>query len=322
MEVSGPGIGFLTNYWDTVISVDITAGTPTDPTAGTWSVDYPDYTQDTTTTLTASPASPQTPPASSTTLTATVSPATAGTVTFWAGSTQVGTTQTVTSTSGVATVTTTPPDGTTDYTAVYAPAVGSSDIGSSGSLSYLVGTAPPAPTWEPVAFGPHQVGGTEYCVAGFQNATSVLYSWQADGVTLPALDGVTSDSFQVPDALLGDTLTCSVVASNGSSAQATGTSAPTPVIMLGAPLVAVKAPALSGPHAVGKKESVSAGRWSPAATKVTYQWYLGSKKISGATKSSFTPSSSDKGKSVHCVVTASAPGYANGTFTTAAVKIT
>jgi hypothetical protein len=146
MEVSGPGIGQEAGYWDTVISVDITAGTLQAPTAGTWSVDYPDYTQNTTTTLTASPASPQTAPASPVTLTANVSPATAGSVSFWSGygtssAAQVGTTQTVTSSSGTASVTVTPPSGTTSYTAVYTPAIGSSDIGSvSSALNYQVTT--------------------------------------------------------------------------------------------------------------------------------------------------------------------------------------
>src|SRR5215469_6987707 len=86
MKVTGAGLPALTTYYDTVISV----------TGNTWSVDFPDFTQNTTTTMTASPPSPQTSPASPVTLSATVAPASAGTVTFWAGATQVGATQTVT----------------------------------------------------------------------------------------------------------------------------------------------------------------------------------------------------------------------------------
>jgi hypothetical protein len=151
MIVSGAGVPALAGYYDVVISVNITGGTATNPTAGTWTVDYANYTQNTTTTLTASPASPQTAPASPATLTATVAPATAGTVSFWNGTTQVGTTQTVTATSGVATVTTTPAAGTTSYQAIFTPAVAnppvgtgntlaSYDIGSSATLSYVVNT--------------------------------------------------------------------------------------------------------------------------------------------------------------------------------------
>jgi hypothetical protein len=138
LKASGTGIGTEAAYWDTVISVNTTAGT--------WSVDYPDYTQNTTTTLAATPASPQTAPASPVTLNATVAPATAGTVSFWSGygtasAAQVGATQTVTGTSGAASVTVTPPNGTTAYTAVFTPAVGSADIGStSAALNYVVTT--------------------------------------------------------------------------------------------------------------------------------------------------------------------------------------
>jgi hypothetical protein len=132
LKVSGGGgLGTLNTYWDTVISVNTTNNT--------WSVDYPDYTQNTTTTLAASPASPQTAPASPVTLTATVAPATAGQVSFWSGSTQVGTTQTVTGTNGQAQVTVTPPTGTTPYQAVFTPSIGSADIGSSSNtLNYVV----------------------------------------------------------------------------------------------------------------------------------------------------------------------------------------
>jgi hypothetical protein len=137
MMVGGPGLSQDPTFWDTVISVNTTTNT--------WSVDYPDYTQNTTTTLTANPPSPQeTTTPSPVTLTATVAPATAGTVSFWSGTTQVGATQTVTSSSGTASVTVTPPAGaTTPYQAVFTPTVGSADIGSaSNTINYLVGAPP------------------------------------------------------------------------------------------------------------------------------------------------------------------------------------
>jgi len=134
LKVSGTGVPLSTTYWDTVISVNTTTNT--------WSVDFPDFTQNTTTTLAASPASPQVAPASPVTLTATVSPATAGTVAFFSGSTQIGTTQTVTATNGVATVSVTPPTGTTPYQAFYTPVVGSADIGSSSNMVNYQVTVP------------------------------------------------------------------------------------------------------------------------------------------------------------------------------------
>jgi hypothetical protein len=306
----GDGVGQLATYWDTVISVDTKTGT--------WSVDYPDWTVDTTTTLTASPPSPQKPPAKPVTLTATVAPATAGTVSFWSGNKQIGTTQTVTSKSGVAKVTTTPPTGTTPYQAFFTPAVGSHDVGSaSATISYFVGT-PSKPTLSKVVLsGAGKVGSTEDCTATATNATKVTYAWQSNG---KAISGATSSTFTVPASLLGDTLTCSVTASN-SFGSVSGTSNGVK-IALGSALVAVTKPVISGPHVPGKAEKVTAGKWSPAASKVTYQWYIGKTKVKGATKDSFTVPSSAKGKTVHCVVTASATGYASGSYTTASVKIT
>lgn len=139
MKLSGAGLPTVSAYYDTVISVDTAAGT--------WAVDYPDYTQNTATTLTATPPSPQiaTTPAA-VTLTATVAPATAGTVAFYSGTTQVGTTQTVTATNGVATVTTTPANATTPYQAFFTPAIGSADIGSQSSVLNYTVEAPPDST--------------------------------------------------------------------------------------------------------------------------------------------------------------------------------
>jgi hypothetical protein len=311
MGVSGPGLPLdKRTYWDTVISVNTQKKT--------WSVDWPDFTQKTKTTLTAAPPSPQAPPAKPVTLTATVSPGMAGTVTFWRGTHKVGKTQKVTTTSGVAHVTTTPATGTTKYQAIFTPTIGSHDIGSASStLSYVVAAPSGPPAWLPVLFGPGRVGSVENCLAAFQGASTVTYAWQSNGA---AISGATSTTLTVPASLLGEALTCSVKATN-SIGSVSGTSTGV-TIALGAPLVPTTKPVISGPHLPGKAEKITAGTWKPAAAKVTYQWFLGTKKVKGATKPSFTVPSGSKGKTVHCVVTASATGYASGTYTTPSVKIT
>jgi len=182
------------------------------------------------------------------------------------------------------------------------------------SVDYPAATPP---NWEPVLFGTSKVGSTDSCLAAFTGADTVTYAWQSNG---SAIGGATSSTFKIPASQLGKTLTCSVQATN-SNGSVSGTSAGATVV-LGAPLVPTAKPVISGPHTTGKAEKVTAGTWSPAATKITYQWFIGSTKVAGATKSSFTVPSSAKGKTVHCVVTASATGYANGTYTTPSVKIT
>jgi len=182
---------------------------------------------------------------------------------------------------------------------------------------HRVPAASGVPVWLPVLFGTVKAGVQVFCEAAFSGATSVSYAWQANGT---AISGATSSTYTIAGSEYGKTLTCSVKASNAIGS-VSGTSAGTKVA-LGAALVPVSKPKVSGPHETGKAEKVTTGTWSPKATKVTFQWYVGTTKVKGATKESFTVPSSDKGKSVHCVVTASAAGFANGTYSTAPVKIT
>jgi len=200
MTLSGAGQPALTTYYDTVISVDTTNNT--------WSVDFPDFTQNTTTTLSASPPSPQTAPASPVTLTATVSPASAGTVSFWSGSTQVGTTQTVTATNGVATVSVTPPTGSTPYQAIYTPAVGSADIGSASStLNYQVTVPLDATTTTLAQTGGGAAAGLVTFTGNVSDTTNTATTVNAgtvslfdNGSTTPFASGAVSStgSFSIP----------------------------------------------------------------------------------------------------------------------------
>jgi hypothetical protein len=168
-----------------------------------------------------------------------------------------------------------------------------------------------------VLYGPTRVGEVDSCLAAFSGATSVTYAWQANGKTIAKVSSV---SYKIPASLYGQTLTCSVTAMNAvGSVTETSSGAK---VGLGPALVPVVRPVLKGPHLPGKAETVTAGSWSPPASKVTYQWYVGRTKVSGATGSSFTVPKGDKGKTVQCVVTASAAGYASGSYITPAVRIT
>jgi ABC-type phosphate transport system substrate-binding protein len=80
-------------------------------------------------------------------------------------------------------------------------------------------------------------------------------------------------------------------------------------------------PVLSGKHKVGSTEKSSHGQWAPGATSYAYQWYKGSAKISGATKSSLKLAKSLKGKSIHCKVTAKRSGYTSASASSASVKV-
>ncbi|HEX4059448.1 MAG TPA: hypothetical protein VHY58_00380 [Streptosporangiaceae bacterium] len=89
----------------------------------------------------------------------------------------------------------------------------------------------------------------------------------------------------------------------------------------GPALKVTTAPAVSGTPTVGSTLSVTSGVWSPAATSYSYQWYLASKPISGATSSFLPLTTADKG-SVYVVVTAYKVGYVNGSYKSTPVTVT
>jgi hypothetical protein len=272
------GIGQPVNpnfFYETVISVNTKTST--------WSVDFPDWTQNTTTTVTASPATETT--SAPITLTATVAPSadSGGTVSFWNGATQVGTTQTVSG--GTASVTTTPATGTTDYTAIFTPTVGSADIGSTGSLSYLVGTGPATTTTTLTASpaSPVQQGSSVTLTATevasdstnpagsvqFFDGTSSLGSQAVNGSGVATL--VTTKL--PPTAPAGSSLTATFTPTN-TSGYSGSTSMP---VTYAVNPVAAK-PTITGPHQAGKTESCSEGSVS-SGVAVSYTWLASGKKI-------------------------------------------
>ncbi|MDR0518886.1 MAG: hypothetical protein LBG82_02355 [Clostridiales Family XIII bacterium] len=74
--------------------------------------------------------------------------------------------------------------------------------------------------------------------------------------------------------------------------------------------ISAPAPEVSGAAKVGGVLSVSAPAWSPAATKLAYQWYSGGAAVAGATGSTYAVGASDVGSSIHVVVTGARTNYA------------
>lgn len=71
----------------------------------------------------------------------------------------------------------------------------------------------------------------------------------------------------------------------------------------------VKTPTITGTRKAGKTLTVKAGSWGPGAVALSYQWYCGSTKLTGATKTSYKLTSKDKGKKVSVVVRGTKSGY-------------
>jgi hypothetical protein len=310
-------------YWDADIVVD--------PTAGTWTEEYPVQGTSQTTTMTTLAALP-TPSAqqgANVTLTATVTAADsthpAGMVQFLQDGFNVGSPVAVDAT-GVASTQTigllpSAPSGT-QLTAAFTPTDTATYSGSSAAISYTVNPVATTPTIS----GKHQVGQPETCSEGSLSfGVTPTYTWLANGKSLGAgskvvVSNVVESKLTVPASAYNEQLTCQASVHDGTGpSSAAETSSPVKVL-LGAALKATKKPTLSGPHQVGKTETVHAGTW-PKGAKFTYQWLLNGKVIKGATKSTFKPTKGDKGKKLSCRVTAQLTGFANGSATTSSVKV-
>ncbi|MFF4118376.1 Tat pathway signal protein [Streptomyces sp. NPDC001714] len=175
-----------------------------------------------------------------------------------------------------------------------------------------------ANTAAPRITGTAKVGAEVTATTGSWSAApgSYTYQWKADGKAIP---GATAASYTVPAALLAKKLTVTVTAVRSGWDSGSATSAAVTVAKGDAPK-ATKAPTVSGTAKVGRKLTAAHGTWSPAATSYTYQWYANGKAISGATKSTLTLKSAQKGKKVTVKVTAHRTGHKDGTATSKPTK--
>jgi streptogramin lyase len=185
--------------------------------------------------------------------------------------------------------------------------MGTRGIGRLSTLAFTSG---------PRLSGPPRVGKPVSCLFGGRNATASTVAWLLNGVVR---SGATARDFTPTAADLGRRLSCAVTLKNAGGTLKKASAAAK--VTLGAPLTVVRKPALAGPRTTGKPESVSPGTWSPGATSYGYQWYLGSSAIAHATSARYTPPAKDKGKKLHCAVTAGRPGYASGRYATPSVTL-
>jgi len=313
LKDSGPlGAGSGSNYWSSDIMVDTNAGT--------WQLVYP--TAGTTTTLNASPSGSQYQ-GLTVTLSAAETSATPGSVQFKDGVNDVGSPVAVDGSGHASLDTSSLTVGNHSLSAEFTPTDTASFSGStSNTVSYtIIG----APTWRPVLYGSHRIGLTDSCLASFDHAVSVEYTFYQEGAPIPGESGVASPNYKIAESYYGKHITCSVTATNPVDS-VNGTSLAY-VAGVGLALVATAKPYLydgtnrtTAPH--GRYEYVNHGTWSPAATSYSYQWYAGTTRISGATSYRFVPPSSYVGKYIYCIVTAKRLHWTNGVYKTASLKVT
>jgi hypothetical protein len=235
----------------------------------------------------------------------------AGSVQFYDGNQALGTAVAVDS-NGVATVmTSTLLPGTHTIKADFTTTASGYSSAPEATLSYLVNPVAAKPT----IVGTVQVGKTVTCHETTTSGETATYQWDVNGSKV-----ATGHSFTIPGSDAKKSLTCkaTVNVSGGTASSATSAAK---TIALGAALKVVKKPTLSGKGTVGSRETCNHGTWSPRATSYHYQWYVGTKAIKGATKSTYVLTRAEKGKKVSCKVTAIKTGYAHGTARTSSVTV-
>lgn len=154
-------------------------------------------------------------------------------------------------------------------------------------------------------------------------ATTLRYQWRRDtdpGDDEPGsmISGATSPTYTPKGRDAGATLSVTVVGATDGYVPATVTSAPTAVVQR----TAIKAtnPAISGTVRVGSTLRALSGSWT-SGTRFTYQWKANGAAISGATKFTFTPRASDRGKQLTVTITGTRRGYDGATRTSAAKTV-
>jgi hypothetical protein len=139
--------------------------------------------------------------------------------------------------------------------------------------------------------------------------TKLSYQWKAGGASIK---GATGSTLTLASSLRGKKITVTTTGQLSGYTTASRTSSASSAISYG--VLTAPTPGISGTTRVGHKLTVKAGTWTKG-TKLSYQWYASGKAIKGATKSTYTPTSSYAGKSISVKVKGSLSGYSTVTKT-------
>ncbi len=167
----------------------------------------------------------------------------------------------------------------------------------------------------PTITGTAKVGSTLTAVPGEWGPAPVAftYQWKANGT---ALSGATGSTYRPSAATLGKTITVTVSGTKAGYTSATRTSAATAAVASGT-LTAVT-PKITGTAKVGSTLTATAGTWGPAPVALTYQWKANGTAISGATATTYKPTSATVGKTITVTVTGKKTAYTTATRTSTA----
>jgi len=176
----------------------------------------------------------------------------------------------------------------------------------------------PMDTVLPTISGTAQVGQTLTATNGTwtNGPTSFTYQWNRAG---SAISGATTSAYVPVVADVGNTLTISVTAANGSGSSTPATSAATSAVIDIIP-TNISVPAISGTTQVGQTLTATTGTWTHNPTSFTYQWKRAGTAIGGATASAYVPVAADVGNTLTASVVATNSGGSSSSATSAATS--
>ncbi len=157
----------------------------------------------------------------------------------------------------------------------------------------------------PTILGSGRVGETLNVDTGTwqPDPVGLSYQWYLDG---SVITGQTKATFTPTASQEGRQITVYVTGRKTGYLSVTKQS--TPVIVTIQGFVQAPTPVIEGSGFAGDTLTALAGTWNPVITP-SYQWYADNIAISGATKSTFTPTESQDGLQLHVVVTGAKAGY-------------
>lgn len=150
--------------------------------------------------------------------------------------------------------------------------------------------------------------------ASWDAGVTLTYQWFSD--SSPILGG-TSRTLRLTNAHAGTLVTVAITGTKANYESATRTSAVTSLVT-GGTFNTAATPAISGIPAVGSILTVNLGDWGATGISFSYQWMRAKRAITGATASTYQPTTADLGQSLSVAVTASKPGFTALKKTTAA----
>jgi hypothetical protein len=192
------------------------------------------------------------------------------------------------------------------------------------SVSSAAGTSTPTAPVNvvlPVISGSPVVGNTLTATQGTwtESPTSFAFQWLANG---SAISGATSSTFVATSGQVGDNLTVRVTATNSiGSAAATSTAVGPVTATVIAPTNSVL-PVISGSPIVGSTLTTTTGTWTGSPTGFTEQWLANGSAISGATATTFVPTSAQLTDNITVTVTATNSAGSTAATSTAVGPVT